>query len=138
MITSSMRIVVTGVAGFLGSHLLDRLLAAGHRVIGIDNLSMGTLDNIRAHLENPAFRFLERDVTEAATFEDIVEDVDCIVHLAAYKIPRYGNTLATLRTNSKGWENVLEFARQGRLQMRLGFDLRCLRTESKTALRGGR
>jgi UDP-glucose 4-epimerase len=57
MMTSSMRIVVTGVAGFLGSHLLDRLIAAGHRVVGIDNLSMGTLDNIRAHLENPGVPF---------------------------------------------------------------------------------
>lgn len=112
MVTSFMRIVVTGVAGFLGSHLLDRLITAGHHVIGIDNLSMGTLDNVRTHLENPAFRFLERDVTEVATFDDIVEDVDCIVHLAAYKIPRYGNTLATLKTNSKGWENALEFARR--------------------------
>jgi UDP-glucose 4-epimerase len=51
-------------------------------------------------------------VTEPDTFEDIIKEVDCVVHLAAYKIPRYGNTLATLRTNSKGWENVLEFARQ--------------------------
>jgi UDP-glucose 4-epimerase len=86
-------------------------MRAGHHVIGIDNLSMGTLDNIRSHLENPAFRFLERDVTEARTFEDIFKEVDCIVHLAAYKIPRYGNTLATVKINSKGWENVLEFAR---------------------------
>jgi UDP-glucose 4-epimerase len=111
MITSSMRILVTGVAGFLGSHLLDKLLAAGHRVIGIDNLSMGTLDNILAHIDNPLFRFLKRDVTEATTFENIAEEVDCIVHLAAYKIPRYGNALATLKTNVKGWENVLELAR---------------------------
>jgi UDP-glucose 4-epimerase len=113
MMTSSMRIVVTGVAGFLGSHLLDRLMAAGHRVVGIDNLSMGTLNNIHAHLDNPAFHFLQRDVTEADTFEYLLnKEVDSIVHLAAYKIPRYGNTLATLRTNAKGWENVLEFARQ--------------------------
>jgi UDP-glucose 4-epimerase len=104
------RVMVTGVAGFLGSHLLDRLLSAGHEVIGIDNLSMGTLDNIRAHLSNLAFRFIQRDVTE--TFEGVFENVDCVVHLAAYKIPRYGNMLATLRTNSKGWENVLEFARR--------------------------
>ena len=112
MVVPSMRIVVTGVAGFLGSHLLDRLMRAGHHVIGIDNLSMGTLDNIRSHMLNPAFRFLERDVTEASTFEDILMEVDCVVHLAAYKIPRYGNTLGTLSINSKGWENVLEFARR--------------------------
>src|SRR5262245_31868291 len=100
MATSFSRILVTGVAGFLGSHLLDRLITAGHQVIGIDNLSMGTLDNIRTHLEDPAFHFMQRDVTEIATFDDIVQGVDCIVHFAAYKIPRYGNTLATLRTNA--------------------------------------
>jgi UDP-glucose 4-epimerase len=105
-------VLVTGVAGFIGSHLLDRLLAFGHRVIGIDNLSMGKIENIAAHGGNPAFRFRKRDVTDPATFEDIVEDVDCVVHLAAYKIPRYGNALATLRINTKGCENVLEFARR--------------------------
>jgi len=112
MIKSSKRVVVTGVAGFLGSHLLDKLISAGHQVWGIDNLSMGSLDNVHGHLADPAFRFLERDVTEVSAFDDISQDLDCIVHLAAYKIPRYGNTLATLRTNSKGCENVLEFARR--------------------------
>ena len=112
MAASFMRVIVTGVAGFLGSHLLDKLLAAGHQVIGIDNLSMGSLENIRTHLESPKFSFLQRDITEATTFEDDFKNVDCVVHLAAYKIPRYGNTLATLRINSKGCENVLEFARR--------------------------
>lgn len=111
MTTPRMRIVVTGVAGFLGSHLLDRLMSAGHRVIGIDNLSMGSLDNILAHLDNPAFRFLQRDVVHETTFADI-KAADCIVHLAAFKIPRYGNALDTLKINAKGCENVLEFARR--------------------------
>ena len=62
------KILVTGVAGFLGSHLLDKLLAAGHEVVGIDNLSMGKLENITAHLGNKAFRFLQRDVAEPTTF----------------------------------------------------------------------
>lgn len=113
MMTSCQRIIVTGVAGFLGSHLLDRLLNDGHQVIGIDNLSMGKLDNVRVHLDNPRFKFLQCDVTESETFDQITESIDCIVHLAAYKIPRYGNTLATLTTNSRGWERVLEFARRG-------------------------
>ncbi|MGQ0811349.1 MAG: NAD-dependent epimerase/dehydratase family protein [Nitrospiraceae bacterium] len=112
MDASYLRVLVTGVAGFLGSHLLDRLIGAGHRVIGIDNLSMGSLDNILVHLDNPAFHFFQRDVTEAATFEDISKGVDCVVHLAAFKIPRYGNALDTLKINAKGCENVLELARR--------------------------
>ncbi|WP_447603666.1 NAD-dependent epimerase/dehydratase family protein [Nitrospira sp. Nam80] len=114
MSASCLRVIVTGVAGFLGSHLLDRLMAGGHQVIGIDNLSMGTMDNMLGQLDNASFRFLRRDVTEASTFGEIGEDVDCIVHLAAFKIPRYGNALETLRINAKGCENVLEFARRAR------------------------
>jgi UDP-glucose 4-epimerase len=114
MSISGLHVVVTGVAGFLGSHLLDRLIADGHRVVGIDNLSMGTMENMLAHLGNPAFRFLQRDVTDPSAFEEIEDDVDCIVHLAAFKIPRYGNALETLRINAKGCENVLEFARRWR------------------------
>jgi len=106
--------MVTGVAGFLGSHLLDRLIAGGHRVIGIDNLSMGKMENMMAHLDNPSFRFLQRDVTDGGAFEDLGDYVDCVVHLAAFKIPRYGNAIETLRINAKGCENVLEFARRAR------------------------
>jgi UDP-glucose 4-epimerase len=112
LIESPKKILVTGVAGFLGSHLLDRLLAAGHRVVGIDNLSMGKPENIAGHLGNGVFRFLRRDVTEPSTFRGLEQDFDCLVHLAAFKIPRYGNAIDTLRINYKGTENVLEFARQ--------------------------
>ncbi|MBI3029551.1 MAG: GDP-mannose 4,6-dehydratase [Candidatus Rokubacteria bacterium] len=111
------RILLTGAAGFLGSHLLDKLLAAGHVVVGIDNLSMGKLENIAAHLNSAAFRFLERDVTEASVFGDLPKEFDCVVHLAAFKIPRYGDALKTLRINSRGTENVLEFARQNRAKL---------------------
>ena len=114
MSASGLRVLVTGVAGFLGSHLFDRLIAGGHRVIGIDNLSMGSMDNMAAHLDNSSFRFLQRDVTDVSTFEEVGEEVDCVVHLAAFKIPRYGNALETLRINAKGCENVLEFSRRAR------------------------
>ena len=107
---ASRYVLVTGVAGFLGSHLLDRLLAAGHRVIGVDDLSKGSLNNIAGQIGSPAFRFLERDVTDPNVFSDIVEEVEYIVHLASHKIPRYGNALATLRVNTLGCERVLEFA----------------------------
>ncbi|MBD2606895.1 GDP-mannose 4,6-dehydratase [Scytonema hofmannii FACHB-248] len=105
------KILVTGVAGFLGSHLLDKLLASGHEVIGIDNLSMGKLENIAENLTNKAFQFLQKDVTEKSTFENLENDIDCIVHLAAFKIPRYGKAIDTLKINYQGTENVLELAR---------------------------
>ena len=109
-----MKIIVTGVAGFLGSNLLTKLLACGHEVIGIDNLSMGSVENIKPHLGNPAFHFERRDVTEISAFDRIGEGYECIVHLAAFKIPRYGNALDTLRINQRGSENALEFARRAR------------------------
>ena len=112
MNNSRKKILVTGVAGFLGSHLLNTLLASGHEVTGIDNLSMGKQENVAGHMYNKAFQFLRMDVTEPSTFQSLGEDFDCLVHLAAFKIPRYGNTIDTLRVNYKGIENVLEFARQ--------------------------
>jgi nucleoside-diphosphate-sugar epimerase len=112
MTKSVKRVLVTGVAGFLGSHLLDKLLASGHEVVGMDNLSMGKRENIDAHRDNRAFCFLERDVTEPSSFCSLEGHFDCLVHLAAFKIPRYGNALDTLKINHKGSENALEFARQ--------------------------
>jgi UDP-glucose 4-epimerase len=106
------KILVTGVAGFLGSNLLDRLLASGHDVIGIDNLSMGKLDNIAHNLSNKSFQFLQKDVTEKETFENLPTDIDCIVHLAAFKIPRYGKAIDTLKINYQGTENILELAKE--------------------------
>jgi UDP-glucose 4-epimerase len=106
------KILVTGVAGFLGSHLLDKLLTCGHKVVGIDNLSMGKQENIAGHLYSNKFQFLRNDVTEPSTFQSLEEDFDCVVHLAAFKIPRYGKAIDTLRINYKGIENVLEFGRQ--------------------------
>ncbi len=106
------KILVTGVAGFLGSNLLDKLLVSGHEVIGIDNLSMGKLDNIAHNLGNKFFHFLQKDVTEKSTFENLASDIDCIVHLAAFKIPRYGKAIDTLKINYQGTENVLELAKE--------------------------
>ena len=112
MIGVSKRILVTGVAGFLGSHLLDKLLASDHEVVGIDNLSMGKLENITEHLTNKAFQFIQKDVTDKATFDKMNNDIDCIVYLAAFKIPRYGKAIDTLKINYQGTENVLELARK--------------------------
>lgn len=105
------RVLVTGVAGFLGSNLLDVLLANGHEVVGIDNLSMGRLENISPHFNDKRFRFVKADITESSTFSALKGEFDCIIHLAAFKIPRYGNAIDTLKINYQGTDAVLEFAR---------------------------
>jgi len=111
MRNSISRVLVTGVAGFLGSNLLERLLQHGHEVVGIDNLSMGSLQNLSGHLENPRFTFIQGDVTRSDAFVNVGQDFNCIVHLAAFKIPRYGKAIDTLKINYRGTENVLEYAR---------------------------
>ena len=107
-----MRVLVTGAAGFLGSNLTGKLLAEEHEVLAIDNLSMGRMEHLAPYTDNPAFRFIQSDVTESATFDALDEAIDCIVHLAAFKIPRYGKALDTLQINYRGTECVLEYARR--------------------------
>lgn len=110
-ISSPKRVLVTGVAGFIGSNLLRSLIDRGYHVTGIDNLANGFMRNIASHLAHPLFKFVQADITRPEALRDSVP-VDCVVHLAAYKIPRYGNILDTLQINLRGTENVLEFARR--------------------------
>lgn len=107
------KFLVTGAAGFLGSNLLERMLRDGHEVIAVDNFSMGTEHNLEGMLESPLIKLLRRDVTQSGILDDITPGtVDCIVHLAAFKIPRYGKAIETLRINYAGTERVLELARR--------------------------
>lgn len=110
------KILITGVAGFLGSNLLAKCLTEGHEVVGIDNLSMGKMDNISTHIDNPSFTFLQKDIVEESTFTNLPTDFTKIVHLAAFKIPRYGKTIDTLQINALGTENVLEFAKAHKIK----------------------
>lgn len=112
MTTNSKKVLVTGVAGFLGSNLLAKLLKEGHQVVGIDNLSMGRLENISASINHKNFAFVEDDILKQSTIDVLDTDFDVVVHLAAFKIPRYGNAVDTLKINAKGSENMLEFARK--------------------------
>ncbi|MEI6452556.1 MAG: UDP-glucuronic acid decarboxylase family protein [Actinomycetes bacterium] len=101
--------VVTGGAGFLGSHLCDYLLARGHRVICLDNLDTGTLENIE-HLRDGAFEFRPADVSE---YIDIGEPVDYVYHLAspASPIDYLRLPLHTLKVGSYGTHNALGLAK---------------------------
>ena len=102
--------VVTGAAGFLGSHLTDLLLSRGHKVIGIDNFITGSVDNF-AHLGgNPNFRFIEQDVTEFL-FLDV--PVDFVWHFASPASPvDYLNfPIQTLKVGSLGTHKALGLAK---------------------------
>lgn len=105
------RFLVTGAAGFLGSNLAAALLKRGDSVVGIDNFSQGSRDNLKGFLNVPKFRLLEGDVRDPKTFEGAGGPFDVLIHLAAFKIPRYGGAIDTLTINARGTENVLEFAR---------------------------
>ena len=107
-----MRVLVTGGAGFLGSNLIEKLLSESHEVVTIDNLSMGKMENMASFRDHPSFTFIKDDVTTSAAFENLSDDFDCLVHLAAFKIPRYGKALDTLQTNYRGTECILEYARK--------------------------
>jgi len=98
------RIVITGGAGFIGSHLCDRLLARGDEVIVVDNLFTGRKNNIFAHLGNPRFEFLRHDVTEPLLLE-----ADQIYHLACPASPVHYqyNPVKTIKTNVVGTINML-------------------------------
>jgi len=106
------RIGITGVAGLIGSHLSDRLLEKGYEIAGVDNLSIGTRDNLSQSLKNKRFSFIEKDVCDLDSMRKSLEGCDAIVHLAAHKIPRYGNRLEMLNVNARGCENALEVARE--------------------------
>jgi UDP-glucose 4-epimerase len=106
-------VAVTGAAGFIGSHVVDALIARGERVIAIDNLSMGSFDNVAHHRDDPRFTFHQIDVTDAAAFRVACDEgVRALIHLAAFKIPRYGKTIDTLRINGMGTDNALEICRE--------------------------
>jgi UDP-glucose 4-epimerase len=96
------KVGVTGAAGFIGSHLCERLLAEGVEVIGVDDLSYGSMSNLAGCLGHPAFRFERLDCTHRRPLLAAFEGCDAIAHLAAKKIPRFGGVVETLEVNVGG------------------------------------
>ena len=104
-----MRILVTGGAGFIGSHLIDRLMEANHEVICLDNFYTGRKHNILRWLNNPAFELVRHDITEPIRLE-----VDQIYHLACPASPVHYqyNPVKTVKTNVLGTLNMLGLAKR--------------------------
>jgi dTDP-glucose 4,6-dehydratase len=106
-----MRVLVTGGAGFLGSHLTDRLLAEDDSVIVFDNLLTGRVENVEQHLGNERFRFVKQDVTE---YLHVSGELDAVVHFAspASPIDYLQLPIQTLKVGSLGTHKALGLARE--------------------------
>jgi UDP-glucose 4-epimerase len=105
-----MRIVVTGAAGFIGSHLCDRLVSEGHHVIGIDNLAVGRLQNLKQLEKFSKFEFYETDIRNLSKIETIFTKSDQVVHLAARAdiVPSIENPDEYFTSNVIGTYNVVK------------------------------
>ncbi len=107
-----MKALITGGAGFIGSHLCRLLLNEGHEVEVIDDLSTGNLQNIKTLQENSKFKFHLETILNAGFLEHVIRDVDIVFHLAAAVGVSYiiDNPLKSIQINVRGTENILELA----------------------------
>tara|TARA_B100000131_G_scaffold180278_1_gene173972 strand:- start:2773 stop:3705 length:933 start_codon:yes stop_codon:yes gene_type:complete len=105
-----MRIVVTGGAGFIGSHFIDKLVDEGMDVVVVDSLITGSLENIKEHIDNGAIQFIQHDVQE---FIDIEGEVNSVIHLASIASPKayVKYPVNTLKSGSLGTINSLGLAK---------------------------
>ena len=117
-----MKAVVTGAAGFIGSNLVDRLLAAGHEVTGIDNFSTGLRQFVEGALPSPRFRLVEGDLLDPDAVARAMTGADIVFHLAANADVRFGpdHPRKDLEQNTIATSNVLEAMRAAGVR-RIGF-----------------
>lgn len=109
----SVRCLVTGGAGFIGSHLVDSLLHNGHQVTVVDNLSVGRISNIEGHLGSPQMVFVEGDIADRSFMDKLEGEFDWIFHLAALAdiVPSIENPIKYFDANVTGTLHMAEFAR---------------------------
>lgn len=107
-----MKVLVTGGAGFIGSHLTERLLKDNHEVAAIDNLSTGSMKNIENFKEHAGYKFVKGDIRNTGLMEPLVEQSDMIFHLAAAVGVKLiaEDPVLTIETNIGGTEKVLDIA----------------------------
>jgi len=111
------KVLVTGVAGFIGSTLVEKLLQNKHSVVGIDNLSTGKLSNISRYLDNPYFKFKAEDIRDVKLLSKSVSEVDAVIHLAALAdiVPSIDNPEEYFSTNVTGTFNVMSAAKKNKI-----------------------
>src|SRR5882757_4148725 len=109
-----MKVFVTGGAGFIGSHLSERLIADGHSVAVLDDLSTGSPANLSALQQHPRFQFVEGTILNRPLVRAHVSAADSVIHLAAAVGVRtiLDKPLASLKTNVEGTESVLSACRE--------------------------
>ncbi len=107
-----MRYLITGGAGFIGSHLAELLLSHGHRVVAIDDLSTGRIENIEHLRPLPHFQFVRENINNALVLDRLTSEADVVVHLAAAVGVQLivNDPVHTIRTNIMGTESVLTAA----------------------------
>jgi len=112
------KILVTGGAGFIGSHLVDRLIEKGNRIIVFDNLSSGKMEFIEHHLENQDFTLIKGDLLNQEAIEKACKDIDLVCHVAANPDVRLGasNTKVHLDQNILATYNLLEAMRKNNIK----------------------
>jgi UDP-glucose 4-epimerase len=108
--------MVTGGAGFIGSHLVDRLIAEGYEVVVLDNLTSGSIKNIRSHLRDPNFKLIRVDLKEKRKLEQQLDGVDCVFHFAANPEVRVGEVDPSVHFNENlvATFNLLEAMRKSK------------------------
>ena len=108
-----MRILVTGGAGFIGSHMVDRLMNDGHEVVVIDNLSSGKMEFIEHHMNDDRFQFIKGDLLDFELLKKVVKDFDVVYHIAANPDVRLGakDTKVHMQQNVIATYNLLEAMR---------------------------
>jgi UDP-glucose 4-epimerase len=109
-----MRALITGGAGFIGSHLCERLLKDGHRVDVIDDLSTGNLGNLQKCMENKDFNFINDNVQNENMMYTLIDKCDMVYHLAAAVGVKLivEQPVRTIETNIRGTEVVLDIAKK--------------------------
>ena len=107
-----MKILVTGGAGFIGSHLVDRFLAEGYEVVCLDNLSAGTMENLSSALKSRAFKFIKGDIRRSGDILKAAAECEAIFHFAANPEVRLGIPREHFENNILGTFNVLEVMRK--------------------------
>lgn len=102
-------ILITGAAGFIGAHLCEYFLNSGFRIVAVDNLSFGKIENINPFIDSPFFEWFEEDISQPGKWKS--QKTEVVIHAASLKIPRYDNGVATLIENVSMTTQITDYCK---------------------------